>query len=75
MGGVVFKGKNFLFMMLALMLFKKFENTFVIWPYEDQNVLGNKKYVYVYVYMYVCMYVYLFVCFICVSLHLETSKM
>ncbi len=61
---------NFSFHDVGVDAFKKFENTFVIWPYEDQIFVDTKN-----MCMYVCMYICLFVCYICVSVHLEASKM
>lgn len=70
MRGVVLEGK-FSFHDVGIDAFKTFENTFVIWPYEDQMFLDTKN---MCVCMYEYMYVYLFVCWISVSLHSEASK-
>ncbi len=55
-----FKGQIFLFMMLVLIAFKIFENTFMIWPYEDQMMFLDTKNMCMYTCMYIC--IFLFVC-------------
>jgi hypothetical protein len=60
MRDVVLEGK-FSFHDVGIDAFNKFENTFMIWPYEDQMFLDTKN-----MCMYICMYVvYLFVIFVC----------
>ncbi len=68
MRDVVLEGKFYFHdVAIGIDAFNKFENTFMVWPYEDQMFLDTKN-----MCMYVCS---IFVCYICVSLHLEASKM
>jgi len=53
MRDVVLEGK-FSFHDVGVDAFKNFENTFMIWPYEDQMFLDTKN-----MCMYICMYIYL----------------